>query len=663
MAFELSLNTLTNPINEIESTKLSGLISGLKLPGGEVSLDINWGNSSSQLTLKDDGTGGDKVAGDGQIEFTFTQQYLDDNPTGTPSDTYNINVDAKENFLIGTDAVFVIDRSGSTGGQAQGLTAPVGDQNGDGFSNTILDVEISSFKALNQSLIDRGLGHISKVSSVQFDLSAQRLDMEPGTAGFQSFTTPLTDSDKNGILDVNQVLSSLTFGGQTNYEAALQQAISSVNAAGTPTGQGNVIFLSDGIPNRGGAYNDEANTIRNTEGQNLRAFGVGKGAALGPLQGIDPNAQVFIDPQDLLDVFGGAGAGSNQDSASASVTVNNVAPVVAATATSEINENGVVNLSGNFTDVGTQDTHNATVDWGDGTTEALTLNPDGTFNANHKYLDDGSFGTTPQNGTAFDNYIIQVSVVDDDKGVGTAKASTKVNDVAPVLSALDDNLPLLGIIVEGDTLEFSANYTDVGTKDFHTVDFDWGDGSPVNSSTKGPLAGGIGTANGSHVYSSAGAYTASLTVKDDDTLLSNSSIQVNVANKVDLDWKPGSNPSSMNFTGGTIPVAILGASDFNVSDIDVSSIKFDDEKDSLLNGGGVGVNIKNNGTYQFSFTDTNADGYTDLVAHVKATELGTVVRPNEDPFLTDGQIYALGEYDGNYFFGAQHLGDLIKILG
>ncbi len=105
----------------------------------------------------------------------------------------------------------MIDRSGSTGATAQGLTTPVGDQNGDGFSNTILDVEIASFKALNQSLIDRGLGDVAKVSTVQFDSSALRLDMEPGTAGFQSFTTPLTDSDNNGILDVNQVLASIDF--------------------------------------------------------------------------------------------------------------------------------------------------------------------------------------------------------------------------------------------------------------------------------------------------------------------------------------------------------------------------------------------------------------------------------------------------------------------
>lgn len=564
MAFNVILNPTNSPINESESLTLSGEISDLAVQGGEVTLDINWGDPLSppqnqQILLKDDGNNGDQVAGDGKIQFSSQKNYLDDNPTGTPSDAYTINVDATENFLIGTDAVFVIDRSGSTGAQAQGLTAPVGDQNGDGSSNTILDVEISSFKALNQSLIDRGLGNTAKVSSVQFSSAAQGLDMEPGTAGFQSFTTPLTDSDNNGILDVNQVLSSLTASGATNYEAALQQAISAVTAAGTASGQGNVIFLSDGFPNAGGAFNDEANTIRNTQGQNLRAFGVGTGATLPPLQTIDPNAQVFTDSQDLLDVFGGAGSGASQDSASTSVTVN---------------------------------------------------------------------------------------------------------DVAPELSSVSDNLPASGIIVEGDTLELSANYTDAGTLDSHTVDFNWGDGSPVDSTLKAPLLGGTGNANGSHVYSSAGAYTANLTVTDDDTLSDSESVNVNVANKVDIDWKPGSNPSAMNFTGGgTIPVSILGGADFDVKDIDVASVRFDDEKDALLNGDGVGINVKNNGNFHFSYEDTNKDGQIDLVAHVKATELGSVVDPDQDPFATDGQIYAFGAYDAGNFFGIQQFDDPIVIVG
>lgn len=676
MAFNLNLNTIVSPIDENGLTTLTGLVTGLSIVGGEVTLDIDWGeldingnpvtSDDQTITIKDGGINDADGLANGQISFSLAHQYLDDNPTATPSDTYTIQVDVEEEFLIGTDAVYVIDVSGSTSALVQGLTTPVGDQNGDGSSNTILDVEIASFKALNQELRDRGLGDIAKVSIVSFSGGATRRDMEPGTAGFQSFTTPNTDSDSNGVKDVDQVLMSLDDGGSTNYEAALQQAIAAVTAAGTGAGDGNVIFLSDGMPNAGGSFADEANTIRNTQGQNLRAFGVGTGASLGPLQQIDPNAQVFTDPQDLLDVFGGAGAGANQDSDSIQITVNNVAPTVSiALSSTTIDENGSVTVTGSFTDTGTLDTHSATINWGDGTGNlALTLKADKTFSATYQYLDDGPFGGTPQNGTPFDNYTITVTVTDDDTGVGTASAEVTVNDVVPILGTLSDNLPGLGIIVEGDTLQLSANYTDVGTKDFHTVEFDWGDGSPVDLSLENPLGGGIGTASGSHVYTTAGSYTTTLTVTDDDTLSDSDSVDVIVAKKVNLDWKPGSNPSAMNFKGGgTIPVAILGAADFDVTDINIASVKFDDEKDVLLNGGGVGINVKNNGTFQFSYEDTNSDGYVDLVAHVSKVKLGSVVNPNQEPFLSDRQIYAFGAFDNSYFFGVQQAGDPIKIVG
>ena len=236
---------------------------------------------------------------DTEVNFSYT---INDGNGGTVAGGASLDI-LPVVILLGGDTVFVIDRSGSTISLAQGLTTLVGDQNGDGFSNTIFDVEIASFIALNQSLISRGLGDVAKVSTVQFGSIAGRLDMEPGTAGVQSFTTPLTDSDKNGIIDVNQVLASISVGYNTNFEAALKEAIISVNAAGTAPGQGNVIFLSDGFPNAGGIYTDEANFISSTLGQNLRAFGIGTGASLTALQAIDPSAEVFINPQDILDIF------------------------------------------------------------------------------------------------------------------------------------------------------------------------------------------------------------------------------------------------------------------------------------------------------------------------------------------------------------------------
>ncbi len=66
----------------------------------------------------------------------------------------------------------------------------------------------------------------------------------------------------------------------------------------------------------GGGYADEAEVLREVLNVNLRAFGVGEGATLSTLQLIDPDAQIFTNVSELLDVFsggivGGGGAEPN----------------------------------------------------------------------------------------------------------------------------------------------------------------------------------------------------------------------------------------------------------------------------------------------------------------------------------------------------------------
>jgi hypothetical protein len=278
--FDLILNPVLD-INENDSAILTGNIENLGIQGGEVTLDLNWGDSATEIvSLIDGGANDTDGVQDGKISFSLSHQYLDDNPTATPSDIYTITVDAQEQVITGTDAVFVIDVSGSTF-SSSGI-----DADGNGTIDSILEAEVAAFKALNQNLIDRGLGNTSKVSVVSFGNSfgayASSLDLDPVSPGTQTFTTPLADADGDGIRDVDQALNNLFSDGGTDFEPALQEAITAINNAGTAPGEGSVIFLSDGFA-FGGVFTDEANTIKNNLGQNLRAFGVGSGSDLSQL--------------------------------------------------------------------------------------------------------------------------------------------------------------------------------------------------------------------------------------------------------------------------------------------------------------------------------------------------------------------------------------------
>jgi PKD repeat protein len=110
----------------------------------------------------------------------------------------------------------------------------------------------------------------------------------------------------------------------------------------------------------------------------------------------------------------------------ASVTVNNVAPIVDAGPDAVIDEGDTFASAGSFTDPGA-DSWTAMVDYGDGSgPQPLALNPDDSFALGHTYADDGI-------------YTVTVTVTDDDGGVGADTAVVTVEDtgVVPVQTIFD----------------------------------------------------------------------------------------------------------------------------------------------------------------------------------------------------------------------------------
>ena len=215
----------------------------------------------------------------------------------------------------------------------------------------------------------------------------------------------------------------------------------------------------------------------------------------------DGNYEVIVI---VTDSYGATGSDT------LTLTVENVVPTISAlSVTPEIDENGVVTFTGQFTDPGVFDSHTVVIDWADGTSKTLMLAVgDRSFSAMHQYLDDDPSGT-PQ-----DDYVIQVILTDDDAGYDNISMKTTVKNMAPVIVALSNDSPGVGDAAAGEEVTFAAQFTDVGMLDSHTAIIDWGDGT--SSSGKIVESGGSGSVSGSHIYAKGGIYNITLTLTDDD---------------------------------------------------------------------------------------------------------------------------------------------------
>ena len=99
-----------------------------------------------------------------------------------------------------------------------------------------------------------------------------------------------------------------------------------------------------------------------------------------------------------------------------SVTVNNAAPVVEAGGNQTVHKGEIVNLSGSFMDVGPEDTHTATIGWGDGNAESGNLTEVerfGNVTGSHIYTKSGTCTVT-------------LTVTDNDGGVGSDSIKVSV---------------------------------------------------------------------------------------------------------------------------------------------------------------------------------------------------------------------------------------------
>lgn len=128
----------------------------------------------------------------------------------------------------------------------------------------------------------------------------------------------------------------------------------------------------------------------------------------------------------------------------------------------------------------------------------------------------GTFETTGQSASfsGVDGpavHTIKVQATDNGGLTAVAETTVTVNNVPPTLGLIYAPLVILQI---NQPASISADFTDPGLLDTHTVSIDWGDGSVTGGSVS--EVNGSGTASGSHAYLTPGLYTVMMTVTDKD---------------------------------------------------------------------------------------------------------------------------------------------------
>ena len=415
---------ITSPIDENGTATLSGTYSD-DGSADTHELDIDWdGDAVYDQTVTV--TGG---------VFSVAQQYLDDDPTNTSSDTFNVNVRLRDDD--GDDdmgsAALTVNNVAPT---ATITGAPASSPEGALISlgSTVSDAgTLDTFTYLWQVTASNG--------QVIPDGSGATLDFTPDDNGTYTVTLTVTDDDSGlgtGTLTVtvNNVAPTVDAGSDAT-----------TNAGDTFTSFGSFVDPGadtwTGTVNYGDGSGDQVLALNPDKTFDLSHVYVNSGTH---------NVTVTVVDDDL---------GSGSDTAIVTVTGTVVTPALSnVMVSSPVNENDVAMLTGEIADAGGRD-FSLEVNWGDGSlVETFNLGVTTVFSVPHQYMDDGPSGTPS------DDYAIGLTLVYDG-GSDTGSTIVTVNNVAPVADPISG--PAVGVL--GQTLKFSGSFTDIGTHDTHTLDW------------------------------------------------------------------------------------------------------------------------------------------------------------------------------------------------
>jgi hypothetical protein len=157
------------------------------------------------------------------------------------------------------------------------------------------------------------------------------------------------------------------------------------------------------------------------------------------------------------------------------------------------------------------DRHTVRIDWGDGTQPDLidlTIGARALEDVEHLYPDDDPTQTTA------DMYTITVELSDGITQAATGEREITVADVDPAITAFTSTSPADMPSPEGAPVAATGAFSDVGVRDVHAANVDWGDGTVTPAFLS--ETSGVGSFTASHAYAAGGLYDVVVGLADDD---------------------------------------------------------------------------------------------------------------------------------------------------
>ena len=287
---------------------------------------------------------------------------------------------------------------------------------------------------------------------------------------------------------------------------------------------------------------------------------------------------------------------------------------------------------GSLADANSSGNYAVTVNWGDGTTDTVFNQPAA-----------GSLGTRAHTYAQDGKYTVTVSAADVD---GTSKAMTfpvTVANVPPAVAAAPGQSAVM-TVAQSFAL---GSFADPGADNPWAVIVDWGDGSPAT--VFGLAAAGAIPAK-SHTYASAGLFTVTVTVADDDSAAAKS-FAATVSGTPPVLTPPADQVASE----GTAAVIALGSlADANASGSYTVTVNWGDGTPNTVFGqasvGSLGTQthtFAQDGQYTVTLTAADSDGASVPTAFTVtiANALPTVTAaPDQTATMTVNQPFALGNF-------------------